>query len=376
MSSAVSTNAAAAPESALCSLRPAAVISMRIRSSSDACARSAGFICADTGAHRPVTRMRQRTTGSDYPWAFRGDRSAGGKAAKDANAQGLTTPAAGGWQAKEQELSQTIRTSGPAHGRALSAARVCRRCAMTAHRCAPAAQRERPRHSGLMLYTLRRRSQQLTAPATIPATPAIPVPHACDRAAHGLGRTRTRDSCVAEPGPCAVVASSPGRLGRRVLHAVGARLEHHREVRCPGDPAPRQRRRSWPQDDFAIDIGSSLVGLFAAAVVLRWIKNMHPPAATAWTVVALAAIALSWVLTHTSYTLRYAEARIDGDPRRPKGSRAASTFPGRARPRTSTLRTLPSRSACVSRPPTSRSKRGRCVVKCSPCAALVRRTTR
>ena len=81
---------------------------------------------------------------------------------------------------------------------------------------------------------------------------------------------------------------------------------------------------------FVIDIGSSLVGLFAAAVVLRWIKAMHPPAPTAWTIVALAAIALSWVLTHTSYTLRYAKLYY-GNPRQTKGS-GCLTFPGKEPP--------------------------------------------
>ena len=99
--------------------------------------------------------------------------------------------------------------------------------------------------------------------------------------------------------------------------------------------APQTQRRATADDPgqkmiFVIDIGSSLVGLFAAAVVLRWIKAMHPPAPTAWTVVALAAIALSWILTHTSYTLRYAKLYY-GDPRQTKGS-GCLTFPGREPP--------------------------------------------
>jgi uncharacterized membrane protein len=95
--------------------------------------------------------------------------------------------------------------------------------------------------------------------------------------------------------------------------------------------APETQRRAGADDPghmmlFVIDVGSSLVGLFAAAVVLRWIKGTHPPAAAAWTAVALASIALSWILTHTSYTLRYAKLYYR-DPHRPKGS-GCLAFPG------------------------------------------------
>ena len=99
--------------------------------------------------------------------------------------------------------------------------------------------------------------------------------------------------------------------------------------------APETERRAAADDPghkmiFAIDVGSSLVSLFAAAVVLRWIKSMHPPAASAWTAVALAAIALSWILTHTSYTLRYAKLYY-GDSRRARDA-SCLHFPGKGPP--------------------------------------------
>jgi uncharacterized membrane protein len=55
---------------------------------------------------------------------------------------------------------------------------------------------------------------------------------------------------------------------------------------------------------FVIAVGSSLVSLLAAGVVLRWVKGMPEPDAAIGTAIALAAIALSWFLTHTSYALR------------------------------------------------------------------------
>jgi uncharacterized membrane protein len=51
---------------------------------------------------------------------------------------------------------------------------------------------------------------------------------------------------------------------------------------------------------------SSIFSLFAATFVLREVHGMPRPASTTWTVLALLAVALSWILTHTAYTLRYA----------------------------------------------------------------------
>ena len=50
----------------------------------------------------------------------------------------------------------------------------------------------------------------------------------------------------------------------------------------------------------------SMFSLFAATFVLREVHRLPRPASTVWTVLALLAVALSWILTHTAYTLRYA----------------------------------------------------------------------
>jgi uncharacterized membrane protein len=57
---------------------------------------------------------------------------------------------------------------------------------------------------------------------------------------------------------------------------------------------------------FAFAVASSAFSLFAAAFVLRKCKAFPPAEQMTWTLLALAAVALSWVLTHTLYTLRYA----------------------------------------------------------------------
>lgn len=51
---------------------------------------------------------------------------------------------------------------------------------------------------------------------------------------------------------------------------------------------------------------ASLFSLFAATFVLREVRALPSPASMVWTVLSLLAVALSWMLTHTSYTLRYA----------------------------------------------------------------------
>ena len=113
MSSAVSTNAAAATESALCSLRPAAVISMRIRSSSDACARSAGFICADTGAHRPVTTNAATNDRVRLSMGFSRRSQCRREGGEGRECAGAHDTCGRGVQANEQELSQTIPRPDP-----------------------------------------------------------------------------------------------------------------------------------------------------------------------------------------------------------------------------------------------------------------------
>ncbi len=57
---------------------------------------------------------------------------------------------------------------------------------------------------------------------------------------------------------------------------------------------------------FLIALASSVFSLFAAAVVLREARHFSPREAPVWTVLALLAVVLSWLLTHTAYSLRYA----------------------------------------------------------------------
>jgi uncharacterized membrane protein len=77
---------------------------------------------------------------------------------------------------------------------------------------------------------------------------------------------------------------------------------------------------------WVIAVASSLFSLFAGVVVLR---NAHagPGGSTVWTVLALAAVGLSWSLVHTSYTLRY--ARLFYRKAHPEGG---LVYPGTARP--------------------------------------------
>jgi uncharacterized membrane protein len=71
------------------------------------------------------------------------------------------------------------------------------------------------------------------------------------------------------------------------------------------------RRRAAIEDPgrrlvFVIAIASSLFSLFAAVGVLRHVRALPPAHVQVWTCLALAAVALSWVATHTVFTLRYA----------------------------------------------------------------------
>ena len=74
----------------------------------------------------------------------------------------------------------------------------------------------------------------------------------------------------------------------------------------------KETRRHAGGDDpgrstvFVIALLSSLFSLFAAATVLRQVKTFPVAEAATWTVLTLGAVALSWVVTHTAYTLRYA----------------------------------------------------------------------
>lgn len=74
---------------------------------------------------------------------------------------------------------------------------------------------------------------------------------------------------------------------------------------------------------FVIAIGSSVYSFFAAIAVLKEIRHLPANDIPVWTGLALAAVALSWVVTHTSFTLRYAHQFY-----RRTGSSRCLEFPG------------------------------------------------
>lgn len=79
------------------------------------------------------------------------------------------------------------------------------------------------------------------------------------------------------------------------------------------------------QTVWVIAVASSLFSLFAAIFVLRRSLAMEH-GGNVWTALALGAVALSWVLTHTSYSLRYAHLYYRG--KREEGLQ----FPGPDKP--------------------------------------------
>ena len=100
--------------------------------------------------------------------------------------------------------------------------------------------------------------------------------------------------------------------------------------------AKSTRRRAGEDDPghymvFVIAVVASLISLFAASVVLREVKALPGAEATWWTVLTLAAVALSWVLTHTAYTFRYAH-RHYRDSDRDKRSDGGLKFCGTEEP--------------------------------------------
>lgn len=62
---------------------------------------------------------------------------------------------------------------------------------------------------------------------------------------------------------------------------------------------------------FVIAVLSSLVSLFAATLVLRLMRGQS--CGNFWVVLALVSVALSWVVTHTAYTFRYAHLFYTGE---------------------------------------------------------------
>jgi uncharacterized membrane protein len=97
--------------------------------------------------------------------------------------------------------------------------------------------------------------------------------------------------------------------------------------------ATQTRRRAGEDDPgrkmvFVIAVASSLVSLLAAGMVLRLVKALPPEEAFFWSTLAFAAVALSWTLTHTSYTLRYANLYYRAHDGRSAGECECLQFPG------------------------------------------------
>lgn len=97
--------------------------------------------------------------------------------------------------------------------------------------------------------------------------------------------------------------------------------------------SPAETRRRAALEDpgrrlvFVIAVASSLFSLFAAVMVIRQVHDLPPVHARTWTGLALAAVALSWVVTHTVFTLRYAHLYY-----RRSVTTKCFQFPGKAEP--------------------------------------------
>jgi uncharacterized membrane protein len=79
---------------------------------------------------------------------------------------------------------------------------------------------------------------------------------------------------------------------------------------------------------FLIGVGSSLMSLLAAGMVLRLVKTLPAHEAFFWSTLAFAAVVLSWTVTHTAYTLRYANLYYQAHADRPAGECECLEFPG------------------------------------------------
>ena len=101
--------------------------------------------------------------------------------------------------------------------------------------------------------------------------------------------------------------------------------------------APETRRRAGGDDPgrkmvFLIAVASSLVSLFAAGVVLRGVKSLPSADRDVWTALAFAAVILSWTVTHTAYTLKYAHLYYRESDSRDAPSSGGLQFPGTEEP--------------------------------------------
>lgn len=78
---------------------------------------------------------------------------------------------------------------------------------------------------------------------------------------------------------------------------------------------------------FVVAVTAALFSLFAAMSVLRQAKTFPPAEEALWSFLAILAVGLSWTITHTTYTLRYAHLFYRA------GNRGGGlTFPGTDQP--------------------------------------------
>lgn len=78
---------------------------------------------------------------------------------------------------------------------------------------------------------------------------------------------------------------------------------------------------------FILAVGASVFSLFSAIVVLKQVRTLPPAQVPLFTGLAIAAVAISWVVTHTAYTLRYAHLYY-----RRRGTTRCLRFEGTAEP--------------------------------------------
>ena len=83
---------------------------------------------------------------------------------------------------------------------------------------------------------------------------------------------------------------------------------------------------------FIIAVVASVVSLFAATFVLRKVRDFTGPDAATWTALTLAAVVLSWAVTHTAYTFRYAHLHYQMRRARDKNSDSGLQFCGTQEP--------------------------------------------
>jgi uncharacterized membrane protein len=101
--------------------------------------------------------------------------------------------------------------------------------------------------------------------------------------------------------------------------------------------AHQTKRRAGGDDPgrhmvFVIALAASLISLFAAAVVLRKVKAFPGGGQAAWTLLTVAAVVLSWTVTHTAYTLRYAHLYYRSGRNRGRSADGGLQFSGTAEP--------------------------------------------